>query len=356
MSELGVPAGRKLPQCDPLFDEGLKLVARLFASGDVCGTENQIEVTRVSGGANNAIFRMELGGQAYACKLCVDDERHRSSREYQSLRLLAHLEMDLAPAPVGLDESLAIFPFPAVIYRWLPGFSLQPPLDQGKLEALLDSLQRLHSCRPEHVPDFHLQEAWFHWFDFDPYLKELDELLNLFGAWIGECGAEGKDIFWRLTRLVELCQARLTGSRTDPSRRAVPACLCRVDTNLANAIWCHDERLRWVDWEYSGWGDPAMELADVRWHAALVGLSDEQHDWLRQNYRPATADRQFAARLAAWDCLMAARWPFLILRRLWSEANGPDRVRLTQPEITVEELASRLVFFVDRAEKYFQSP
>jgi len=37
--------------------------------------EEGIIVHRVRGGANNALYRVEVDGRAYACKLCVIDER-----------------------------------------------------------------------------------------------------------------------------------------------------------------------------------------------------------------------------------------------------------------------------------------
>jgi thiamine kinase-like enzyme len=79
-------------------------------------------------------------------------------------------------------------------------------------------------------------------------------------------------------------------SGVDPGRESVPLRLCRVDPNLANIVWSGDGRLRWVDWEYSGWGDPALDLAELRWHSALAELSEAQHDWLRNNYRQPTGD------------------------------------------------------------------
>jgi thiamine kinase-like enzyme len=125
-----------------------------------------------------------------------------------------------------------------------------------------------------------------------------------------------------------------------------------VDPNLANAIWSRDGSIRWVDWEYGGWGDPALDLADVRWHAALEGVSEAQHARMRNNYVRPTDDPSFEERLAAWDRLLLTRWPFLILRALWSAHNGPDRVRLTRPRASPTELRARLVRTIERAERF----
>lgn len=46
------------------------------------------------------------------------------------------------------------------------------------------------------------------------------------------------------------------------------------------------------------------------------------------------------------------RWPFLLLRVLWSAENGPDRVRLTRPDIDLAALRARFVRAIQRAERF----
>jgi aminoglycoside phosphotransferase (APT) family kinase protein len=189
------------------------------------------------------------------------------------------------------------------------------------------------------------------WFDFEVYVAELHGLLAEYGPWLATTEPAGPCLRERLARLVAGCAETIRTTKVDPSRDSVRQCLCRVDPNLANTVLDESRRLRWVDWEYSGWGDPALDLADLRWHAALSGLSESQQDWLRENYRRLPGDAGFEERLAVWDRLLVTRWPFLVLRTLWSAYNGPDRVRLTQPAIDSVALRQRLVRFVERAER-----
>ncbi len=314
-------------------------------------TECGVTVRRVTGGANNAIYRVEADGEHFACKLCVDDGRQRARREYGALRVLQAVELDLAPEPLWLDESCSVVPFSAVAYRWLCGTPVGPDVTVQQRVALIDSIQCLHDIGPGDVGDVELRDAWFHWFDFALYLDELKTLLTEYGAWLVSADAQGGQLRCRLTRLVEDCSIFVAGSQADPSRERVPLRLCQVDPGLANALWCDDGQLRWVDWEYSGWGDPALDLADLRWHAALDGLSSAEHEWLRESYTRPTGDPGFDERLAVWDRLIATRWAFLILRRLWSAHEGPDRERLTRPTNDVTMLRARMVRFIERAEQ-----
>ncbi len=332
----------------------LPMVAAAHAAGTDDWAGDSVTVRRVTGGFNNALYRAEVDGQCYAVKLCVADERRRAAREYGALRLLHAAGLDLAPQPLWLDESCTIFPFPTVVYRWLPGRPLDSPLTSRQLAAFLEGYQHIHALRERDYAQIGLPDAWFHWLDFEPYLAELRDFLNEYETWLATTEPDGRDLRDRLSRLVDDCAETLTTADVDPSRESVPLCLCRVDPNLSNGVWGEDGRLRWVDWEYSGWGDPALDLAELRWHAALAGQREAQ-TWLRANYRRPEDDPAFEERLAVWDCLLATRWPFLVLRVLWSVYNGPDRLRLTRPDLDPADLRARLARFVERAERFFEN-
>ena len=333
------------------IQDWLRLVAEAYAADGTERTSGGVTARRAFGGVNNAMYQIETGGQRYACKLCVADERKRAAREYGVLRLLQAAGLDIAPEPVWLDETCAIVPFPTVIYRWLPGEPLKGKLNAIRLAALGETFGSIHSLGPGDFPGFDLPDAWFHWFDFAPYLAELREFLNTYGSWLAAALPDGGGLRDRLARLVDSCAETLLAARVKVSRDNVPLRLCRVDPSLGNAIWCEDDRLRWIDWEYCGWGDPALDLADLRWHAALTTLGEARHAWLRMNYRRPPDDPAFDERLALWDHLLATRWPFLILRWMWNLHNGPDRMRLSQMEADPAELRARLVRFIERAEQ-----
>ncbi|HUX77897.1 MAG TPA: phosphotransferase, partial [Anaerolineae bacterium] len=102
----------------------LRVVAAAHAAGADDWRAGGVAVRRVTGGTNNALYRVEAGGRSYACKLCVADGRRRAAREYGALQLLHVAGLDIAPQPLWLDESCAVLSFPTVVYRWLPGESL----------------------------------------------------------------------------------------------------------------------------------------------------------------------------------------------------------------------------------------
>ncbi|MSP13461.1 MAG: hypothetical protein EXR62_10965 [Chloroflexi bacterium] len=280
----------------------------------------------------------------------------RAFREYRTLKLLHLLDLDIAPQPLWFDPSCSILPFPVVMYAWLDGDPLPSIPSRDQLAAVCATFQTFHAIRPDTLPtalasqDLGIQPAWFHWFSFEPYLRELHKFVNDYGPWLSSNEPDGPELLSRLLRLVDLCSTFVRDTQAQPGPGNFPLCLCRVDPNLANTLWGADARLRWIDWEYSGWGDPAFELADLRWHASTATITGSDHAWLRQTYRAPAADPDFWLRLAVWDRLIATRWPFLVLRSLWTLSHGPDRVRLTHAPGDPIELRHRLIQFISRAE------
>jgi thiamine kinase-like enzyme len=318
------------------------------------------QVERIHGGMNNALYRVESPRGAFACKLCVPDERRRAEREYAALDLLHQRGADIAPKPVGIDLSAAILPFPAVVYEWCQGQGFKTNRNDYELSVLLSSVQALHGCRPEENETRQLripvQKAWFHWFERTPYVDELSDFMEKYAPWLRRISNEGQALAKRLERLVRVSSERLTGMRVDLSWGAFPVSLCHVDPNSHNAILGVDGRVRWVDREYSGWGDPALDLAEYRWHMSYADISDGQQAWFRATYQTPADDASFDHRLAFWDGLLAVRWPLLLLRWLWSREHGPDRLRLSTIEAEKTDLWGRLVWLIERAEQFYTKP
>jgi len=314
-------------------------------------------VLRIRGGMNNALYRVEAGNLAYACKLCVSDERRRVEREFAALELFQQRGIDIAPKPVGIDRSGSSVIYPAVVYEWCEGSPMNPERNSSQLQFLLNSVQSMHACRPEREDRRRLsnpvQKAWFHWFERAPYISELNDFMKKYAPWLRRISNEGQALSKRLERLVGAGSERLTNMPVVLDCEALPLCFCHVDPNSNNAILGADGQVRWVDWEYSGWGDPALDLAEYRWHIAYEGLSAEQHAWFRETYQIPAGDASFKQRLGFWDSLLAVRWPLLLLRWLWSREHGPDRMRLSTVEAEKTDLWGRLLRLIERAEMFY---
>ena len=95
-------------------------------------------------------------------------------------------------------------------------------------KALLKSIQELHSVRPGDVAGSQLADAWFHWFDFGPYLDELHGILAEAGPWLIDNEGQGRELCSRLKRFSgDLCARCRKQRRRSPSRARATAFLPR---------------------------------------------------------------------------------------------------------------------------------
>ncbi|MFC1997122.1 phosphotransferase family protein [Chloroflexota bacterium] len=313
------------------------------------------KIHRVYGGSNNAIYKIESEQGDFACKLFVEDERQRASREYNTLSFIQAVGFDIAPRPIMIDESKTILPYSIVLYRWTNGKPLSHPINKPQLKSFLDSYHQLHSIHPDTTSiSFNLTTAWFHWFNFQKYMDEIKHLYSLYTPWLETGLEDGFEIKNQLERIVESLAQALSETKIDPGQENIHLSLVRVDPNPSNAIVSATNHIHWVDWEYSGWGDPCLDLAELRWHEALQALGDKNLRWLREHYRLSFDDANFWVRLKLWDHILATRWPFLILRVLWSKYHGPDRVRLTVLDKSPEHITQRLKATIQKTQ-YFIS-
>ena len=88
-------------------------------------------------------------------------------------------------------------------------------------------------------------------------------------------------------------------------------CFSRGDPNLTNYLWS-DGGVVLVDWENSGYNDPAIELADFAEHASTRALSDDFWSALADATGLTKADR---VRVPNARRLIACFWLVLIASR-----------------------------------------
>jgi thiamine kinase len=135
-------------------------------------------------------------------------------------------------------------------------------------------------------------------------IKRVDALSVIDGYW-NTLEAAGRIAL--AGSLEQRATARVLGERL---RRDVRPRLCHNDVHHLNLM--DDGRVRLLDWEYAGLGDPYFDMAGV---CCYHDFDDAQCAALLQHY---------AGRLheAALERLNAARWLFEYIRELWTAVNG----------------------------------
>lgn len=288
-------------------------------------------IDRISGGANNLVYYVTANHADLAVKFTIRDARDRAGREYGSLLALQQADPALAPRPLLLERER--YPQPVVVQTWLPGLPLDvPPESEGEWEALLDHLLRIH----------HITAT------VGTVLPEV--VLTMRSAAEGRARIqENVDRIPPDQRPATL-QALL--ARLDVARFAgwpePRLSLCRGDCHCRNFLrrtphWAS------VDWEYSGWGDPAFELADLLAAPSFFPVSPERREWVIAEYAAGSTDPLLATRLRTYYHLMLVWWVARFARFQYEVPRGLDQRLAARPATWQEENDAKYEQYLERA-------
>lgn len=276
-------------------------------------------ITPVGGGANNLLYRAQHTdvGHDYAIKFTVRDARNRAGRECMALQALE--EAGLTIAPRALWWSADRYHQPVVIQTWLAGETLTgPPETRADWDALLAHYCAIHSLTPERTA------AQF-----------AEAVIN------ARDGASGRAL---VAQNVERLPRSAISPRLQhilswfnawqiPEWPAAPRTLCRVDPNWRNFIRrVSGEENTWasVDWENSGWGDPAFELADLMTHPEYRHVERRTWERLIDAYARQMQDETARLRIETYYTISLVWWCVRFARYLYEIPRGLD-ARLVAP-------------------------
>jgi aminoglycoside phosphotransferase (APT) family kinase protein len=275
---------------------------------------HQWRLTRLAGGANNLLYRATSDQGQVAVKFTLRDPRDRAGREYHALVALQRAGLDLAPQPVLLERGR--YPQPVVVTTWLAGQSADiPPTDDAEWAGLIRHLVTVHALTPAEttvaLPPVVLTMA-----SAQDGLARLDD---------------------QLRRLPEEARPSALQALADRAAQAPfpawpqpPVALCRGDPNISNFLrrpgtWAS------VDWEYSGWGDPAFELADLATHPKYDAVPPQRWDWVIARYCAARSDPTVEMRIRVYAQLLLVWWVARFARLLYEAPRGLDERLVRRP-------------------------
>jgi hypothetical protein len=241
-------------------------------------------------------------------------------REWLALRLLGRYAPGLAAEPVRAD--LDADP-PEVVMSCLPGEPLGTyPVTKAQLDAIADAVKRLHRAVPP------------------PVLQEME----LASAGPGFVRVQAQEMAARCrTDSLDPLIRRAHGTAVAWLDRAEPAGLgpqiarpvfAHRDGNLANHLW-DGHQIRLVDFEHSGRGDRAGELADFVEHLSVWAGAGIDAEAFLGHFDTSAEER---GRIRLLRPLFAAYW----VMRLLPGGRSHDR----NPPGALERQASRLLDLV----------
>ena len=286
-----------------------KLLGHLSAGSTEAEQWQDWHIEPVSGGGNNLLFRAtsELGD--FAVKFTIRDARDRAGREYAALLALQQAHLQIAPRPILLDQDS--YEQPVVVQGWLPGEMVQkPPCTDQEWSDWLRYLATVHELRPEHT-EVNLQNCLNNANGSEGYSKEVAILRQT---------AKEEGLPAQIVELTEKL-TRLPLNRWQP---VLPR-LCRADHNIRNFIR-HGGSLKSVDWEYSGWGDPVEDVAEMMSHATYMDVPGTRWESVIDEYANMSKIKNVKERVRICLAIKIVGWAVRIARSL--TPTKVDRARL----------------------------
>ena len=276
-----------------------------------------VRLTDTLTGDSNALWKVETGSESLVLKMFLDAGQARGRRQYNAQTLA--WRADLAPEPLVFDRYPEGLARQVLVYRWCPGTPVDVR-DPAHREALAQSLGRLHCLAP--TPDTRLSphpvNAEFQWNLIEGSLRRLER--------------------WRLEQPRDELNAALAAVMQEASRQlpasvtglegSVPAAVVHGELYAEHCLMA-DGRVRMVDWELAGIGDPARECAHVMLHMLRNLTVDDCQAW-QDRYLAEAGQAGLAPRVELYTRLLPLEGllnlALFLTRRQPTVEAGADRV------------------------------
>lgn len=287
----------------------------------------------IDGGLNNRLFRATGPAVDAAVKFAIRDKRDRAGREWAALNLLAERSSTLAPQPLLLERER--YPQQVIVQTWLDGESSDAaPADDAAWNALCQHLLAVHSLPflPDHPA---VRPSVLYVTSAAEALQAIHFQYSLLPPeeWpqpVQDLVVQALSIPW-------------------PDWPTPPLSFCRGDANIRNFIRRNSSWAS-VDWEYSGWGDPAFEIAEFLVHAAHSSWPRRQTRRLLDIYNVGSSESAISERIAVYEPLMLVWWTLRLGRLLPEARAGRDKRLVAVSQTWLEERETLLTCYLQLAE------
>jgi len=241
-------------------------VSKLLAE---VGAAREFRVTGLPGGGNNRVYRLDCAGSRFLLKAYFHhphDSRNRLAAEYSFSRFAWDQGLRCLPQPLARDDRNHLG-----LYEFIDGRAMEAaevgPEAVDQAVGFFRELNR-HKFDPaaRHLPN--ASEACFTLAEHLACVERRVALLaqlegtspldRVAAAWVRDKLAPT----WRRVQDRAVERAAACGLAIDAPVRDVDRCLSPSDFGFHNAILADDGRLRFVDFEYAGWDDPAKTVCD----------------------------------------------------------------------------------------------
>lgn len=304
----------------------LPLLGYLNTAGPKVVTRwGQWQITPITGGGNNRLYHIGGEHEELAVKFTIRDSRNRAGREYAALHALRQAGLDIAPRPIMLEQER--YAQPVVVQSWLDGAVVEvPPSHDADWHALVGHVATFHTLTPDHAAARLLPAA----LTMDSAASGQQRIREQLAHIPPEAQSP------ELRGLVG-CLARIPW----PEWPVPQLTLCRCDPTPRNFIR-YPDGWRSVDWENSGWGDPAFEIAEFMTHPAYAAVPIARWHRFVETYRELRPDdSMLTTRIRVYYRIMLVWWVARLARTLYEAPRGLDQRLVARPASWPEETQAK---------------
>ena len=256
------------------------------------GFMGDFEINPLHGGYNNRVFRIDLNGSQICLKSYFkhhDDPRNRVDTEFSFVSFAWNKGVHALPKPIVCDKKNRL-----ALYELVSGRHLKPKeVTENMVQQALAFYCDLNRFKDEPEASS-LPRASEACFSMASHLEcvenRIDKLLELNGPSPIEREAVQfihGDLLKSWRELAESVhkQAGQWGLSLEEKVAKSDRCLSPSDFGFHNAILATDGQLRFIDFEYAGWDDPAKTIADF-FSQPAVPVPLEYYDYFESSVWP----------------------------------------------------------------------
>jgi hypothetical protein len=235
--------------------------------GAACGTPWRM--TPLQGGANNRVYRIDAGGRALVLKQyfhAPEDTRDRLGAEFALSSFAWHNGVLCLPKPIAAD-----FERHLGLYSFVDGRKLAPgEIDEPAVAQALTFALALDALR-EHRDSHTLPTGSEAVFRFGDHLALVEQRVRRLGRIeVGDTLQADAARFvsqalmpaWDRIAARARAEAGRAGIALDAEIPAAERTISPSDFGFHNALRGSDGTIRFIDFEYAGWDDPAKLVGD----------------------------------------------------------------------------------------------
>jgi len=330
---------------ETVSDELLSAIRRILAGVTTLGIPFLVEPLAVGG--NNRVYLVRVGEQSYVAKWYYNDAavfRERMRAEYEFILHARKFGVICVPRPLGSDTQLQV-----ALYEKIDGRRLIPgELSSARVIEAARFFARLNE--PEvRAAGWHLQVASDACFSVTEHVKSVDVRIDRLADVVGDPAA--RKLMARISTVWQGIKHRLDQANILDDLPAEWRCLSPSDFGFHNVLLQADGALRFLDFEYAGWDDPAKMIGDFFSHPGVPVPAEHLDAFIATSLQPFTDADAIAERARLLMDVARVRWccivmndflPQVATRRQFADPAGDPAERRRRQLVKAEFMLTKI--------------